>query len=41
MLCSVLRCAGNGVAQLGMYMYHGGTDPMGQLSTMQESQITK
>jgi hypothetical protein len=31
---------GSGAANLGFYMYHGGTDPMGSLSTMQESQIT-
>jgi hypothetical protein len=31
---------GNGVSLLGMYMYHGGTNPVGLLSTMQESQIT-
>jgi hypothetical protein len=28
----------NGVVQLGMYMYHGGSDPIGNLSTMQEQQ---
>jgi len=28
----------NGVVQLGMYMYHGGSDPVGRLSTMQEQQ---
>ena len=28
----------NGVAQLGMYMYHGGTDPHGALFPMQELQ---
>jgi len=28
----------NGVTQLGMYMYHGGSDPIGNLSTMQEQQ---
>ena len=32
---------GSGVASLGFYMYHGGSDPIGSLSTMQESQLTQ
>ncbi|MDF2485828.1 MAG: beta-galactosidase [Herbinix sp.] len=31
---------GSGVNLLGYYMYHGGTNPMGKLSTLQESRAT-
>ncbi len=31
---------GSGVNLLGYYMYHGGTNPMGKLSTLQESKAT-
>lgn len=31
---------GNGSNLLGYYMYHGGSNPMGKLTTMQESQAT-
>src|ERR1019366_1427891 len=31
---------GSGVTLLGYYMYHGGTNPEGKLSTLQESQAT-
>jgi beta-galactosidase len=31
---------GSGANWLGYYMYHGGTQPLGQLSTLQESQDT-
>ena len=31
---------GSGAAMLGYYMYHGGTNPLGQLSTLQESRET-
>jgi len=31
---------GSGVNLLGYYMYHGGTNPMGKLSTLQESRET-
>ena len=31
---------GNGSALPGYYMYHGGTNPEGRLSTLQESQAT-
>lgn len=31
---------GSGVAMLGYYMYHGGSNPKGKLSTLQESRAT-
>ena len=31
---------GSGVALLGYYMYHGGSNPMGKFSTLQESRAT-
>ena len=31
---------GSGVALLGYYMYHGGSNPKGKLSTLQESRET-
>lgn len=31
---------GSGVAMLGYYMYHGGSNPVGKLSTLQESRAT-
>ncbi len=32
---------GSGANMMGYYMYHGGHNPMGELSTMQESKATK
>ena len=31
---------GSGVAMLGYYMYHGGTNPKGKFSTLEESKAT-
>ena len=36
----ILCTLGSGVAMLGYYMYHGGTNPKGKLSTLQESKAT-
>jgi hypothetical protein len=35
-----ITALGSGVTLLGYYMYHGGTNPGGRLSTLQESQAT-
>lgn len=35
-----LTTLGSGVNLLGYYMFHGGTNPDGKLSTLQESQVT-
>jgi hypothetical protein len=35
-----ISALGSGVTLLGYYMYHGGTNPDGQLSTLEESQAT-
>ena len=35
-----LTAIGSGVNLLGYYMYHGGTNPQGKLTTLQESQAT-
>ena len=36
----VLAFLGSGTNMLGYYMYHGGTNPLGKLSTLQESKAT-
>ena len=36
----VLTQLGSGSSSLGYYMYHGGQNPEGKLSTLQESQAT-
>jgi hypothetical protein len=36
----ILSKLGSGVALLGYYMYHGGTNPKGRLTTLQESTAT-
>lgn len=39
-LANEICTLGNGCSWLGLYMYHGGTNPMGQLSTMNEDKAS-
>ena len=38
--CMTLAKMGSGVSLIGYYMYHGGTNPSGKLTTLQESKAT-